>query len=1348
VFSRENLSPDVLTPGMIIHMTRQPGDQNYKYGTTHIGMVDNDEKGGLVFRSYTAGRGWRTESVNENFINRLPAQITATNPINPSSEGMVARASRAVGNLIGPKSAEAAGSPPQYVGPVEEGAPSAAQYLGPLEPQLSTAPEPTGLDYIVQKLRDYLPLEAQFTAGRIEVEARDRGLTVPEYKRQLTDTARTEVANIIMRYASARTLGLTDAIDKFVNGDIQKPQTDWGTFLGAGGELAGFIQSPMAIGRAITGTRFLPTSQGLRGMAEIMTHGAATLGAASAVSSVLPSFLNSDEWTERTLGVLKSAGTGALVGAAFPLTGLVPSKPLQMVVGVAAMDMLRGKMTGNKGLFTLDDLYQGLQDGTIDRKELAQQAFDLLMDVYFIAKTPSMKAQLAEVAKRNPVAAELAKVNPEEAEQAILEVTGQRTIPKPEPVTGSKTTEPPAIDAKPLQPDEVRSWLNERQTEPAALFDAAHDMRAERDLVTSLELSVTPPETPKVEMGAETRVVPETPALKGEVKLTKMYGGGPETGPAIEKAVGAVVEDTAKIIREAPDQVRNLFEKIKDTSAKVWEWYQSPIDVKKAGFKRVIKRYLGDQQVAGHANDQFLQYVAEAVPNLAKRHGITAWIQAGGDRALLEHWAANSKWQHKPGYEAALNLAPAEIAIAKEVSAKFDEHLKMAQKTGVLKNFVENYVTQLWKNKKHNTQELQNLWAEANAGMLDTDFDYAKKRTISNYFEGEQAGRTPLNKDIAYILGAYHQAMYEAVSARKAVWDLVFNNADDGLPLISPRAGAGLSPDQSVPTGKYLVLQPPGMASEAADGRPYRIIDHPSLRDWRWRGHDEVTGKDAIFQGDVWVHPDIYKDMKNLLGRSALRENVLGRAALYMSMNLKSVLLSGLPTPFHQVHLGSHAIFHKLNPVDTPPIDFKDPVQVKAVQNGLMIYNHNALADFSEGLASSGTWATKIPGIGRVNQAYGEYLFRDLIPRLKMALYKEAFKRNAERYPEKSEDFIAEITANQSNAAFGELNYKAMGRSSTTQDIYRLLSLAPDFLEARLRFAGQALRPYGAEQRAALIRAVVGMQAGAMVFNMLFSDDHKTHWNEPFSLVIGDTQYSLRSVPGDIYHLLSDPRSFAYHRINPVTAKPVVEFFSGRNFWGRQQDFLEWAKSFGAGVAPIPTQPFVNKWLGSTTGEVNLVDSVLRLIGVTARKYKDPADKLLQDYFASHGRDLPAEERRERDHAKKMDKLVEDYLNTPTPEGKESIRGFIQALPEQDHERMIKRVDILRQFHGAPDRKFFMQLRGVQDPEIRAKAFLMKYDNADDAGKTRLKQELQQLPGINTDRFRNEIRRIRQGATQ
>jgi hypothetical protein len=99
VYGRNSLSPDILTPGTVIHMTRRPGDRNYTAGATHIGIVDVDDAGEKVFKSFTPGKGWKYDRVDEQFIAQLPGRVTATNLINPDYEARASKIAYATDNV-------------------------------------------------------------------------------------------------------------------------------------------------------------------------------------------------------------------------------------------------------------------------------------------------------------------------------------------------------------------------------------------------------------------------------------------------------------------------------------------------------------------------------------------------------------------------------------------------------------------------------------------------------------------------------------------------------------------------------------------------------------------------------------------------------------------------------------------------------------------------------------------------------------------------------------------------------------------------------------------------------------------------------------------------------------------------------------------------------------------------------------------------------------------------------------------------------------------------------------------------------------------------------------------------
>ena len=127
---------------------------------------------------------------------------------------------------------------------------------------------------------------------------------------------------------------------------------------------------------------------------------------------------------------------GTVFGALYPLTGIVSNKAAQVVLGVLMFDMIRAKTEGNVGLFTVDDVVKDIvtdiQGGKVDRKQMLDRLSGLLLDTYFILKTPTMKAQMAQMAEVNPLLKDLLKQNPDEVQKIILEIAGTKD---PEPLT-------------------------------------------------------------------------------------------------------------------------------------------------------------------------------------------------------------------------------------------------------------------------------------------------------------------------------------------------------------------------------------------------------------------------------------------------------------------------------------------------------------------------------------------------------------------------------------------------------------------------------------------------------------------------------------------------------------------------------------------------------------------------------------------------------------------------------------------------------------------------------------------------------------------------------------------------
>ena len=663
-----------------------------------------------------------------------------------------------------------------------------------------------------------------------------------------------------------------------------------------------------------------------------------------------------------------------------------------------------------------------------------------------------------------------------------------------------------------------------------------------------------------------------------------------------------VGERVAASFDRIKDAVSDGISRLKGTFAGWVDAYKNPPEM--TDYRTAKGNYLGARQINGIRTMRLVKSIQDKFPNKLRQEAITNYIQAEGNESVLSQRAMNSADPKlKAGYEAALKLTPEEKLFAQDIGIFHADKLDEAIKAGILEDGIDNYIRQAWKKESPYTKGMQ---AENNAGMLQTNPSFLKKRIFDSYFDGEQKGAIPIDKRAGYLVSAYNRAFDEAIAARAYIKSLFEGKAQDGRPLVSV-SGAG-SPVPRGGTAEAYIIKPRVLSKDTGE---YKYIDHPSLRKWKWVASDD-KGKPIILQGDVYVHPEIFKDMKNMLGRSAIQDIPILKNVLALSQDLKGIIMSF--SGFHQFQTGEHAVFHKVNPFRPEEINLRDPVTVQLVNHGLKVYDHDGMAGMSEGLSSSGL-INKLPGVGEYLQKYTNYLFQDYIPRVKVLMGKEAYARNLKRYASKlTEDQIATITANQSNAAFGEQNYAMMGRSKTFQDILRLTLLAPDFLEARARFVGQALKPYGREQGAALARGAIGIYAGCRILNTAISGN--PHWDTPFGVVIDGREYGTRTVFGDLYHLFADTRSYVYHRINPATTKLIVESLTGRDEYGRKRDAEQTITDYVKTFHPIPTQGFFSP--AEEPKMKKMLDAIFNSLGGTVYPYKTSAQKDINEKYFSH----------------------------------------------------------------------------------------------------------------------------------
>ncbi len=346
---------------------------------------------------------------------------------------------------------------------------------GKRPPGMYEAPEPS----VYERVQDYLRITPQPKTTPLQIEAADKDAQAAAFRqarlsRNLSSQALAELegvpveavrqreahvspfdiqeevfgtgrveeyGRVMSKFLSGMSFGVSDLAQYMIKGEVPQSETLIGAAAGAGAELAGLMMGPFKIIGGLTGNYLKPTQAGLRGTAQIMAHGGATLGLTMGLSRIIPAFLESDSLTKMALDVGKTTAVSTLIGSLYPTLGFIPgeggvSKALRAATSLALMDYIRAE----PGKFsTIPDVIQAWQDGTLSPKQLGERSFGYLMDLYFGLKVPSMRKQMQAIAQQNDMVKDLASLNADDIEAAILAARGQAQAPeKPQEAPGAE----------------------------------------------------------------------------------------------------------------------------------------------------------------------------------------------------------------------------------------------------------------------------------------------------------------------------------------------------------------------------------------------------------------------------------------------------------------------------------------------------------------------------------------------------------------------------------------------------------------------------------------------------------------------------------------------------------------------------------------------------------------------------------------------------------------------------------------------------------------------------------------------------------------------------------------------
>lgn len=622
------------------------------------------------------------------------------------------------------------------------------------------------------------------------------------------------------------------------------------------------------------------------------------------------------------------------------------------------------------------------------------------------------------------------------------------------------------------------------------------------------------------------------------------------------------------------------------------------------------------------------------------------------DRHLVrdsEHYNTPSKLEKLLDSHDPTKLTDEDRQIAREVRDKFSDTLDRATKANALsdRGGLADYVTHIWE-KDANNEAANRLLGDADGGAFSVNTAMARKRIFDHVVEGQLLGKKLAVTDPIGLAG-FNAATFDRIIADRKTLErirdlgvkedggrpmlalegrgtLIENEGENPAVIVRPNQMSSIRIADKViqglkQTGSFEKLVKDGSIVKFGEGEKehyawstsdYQDIDHSAFRGWKMPTTDSA-GNPVLLNSRLRVHPRAAEYLKTQLeGPSDIATNPILNRAAKVGAEAKGILLFG--SPFHLFQEGLRAVMTGISPFGTDKWDVRsDPTLAKGIEHGLTMPEYKSRADFSEGVAGHSDLIKKIPGLSQIQDKFQSFLFEQYIPTLKARAFKSLYARYAALGTKKgwSETKIAEEAAADTNSRFGGINWKREGRSAATQDIFRLAALAPDWLESEIRFMGRAFGSSGEIARKDLARMALYMWGTARVLNYLVSG--KPHHEAPFGVAIkGDDGrekvYSMRSLPSDMLHAVSDPTGFLKGRRSPLI-NSGVEAMTGRDTMGRKLPTHNLILDVLSNVSPIPVQSAIKTVRGETP-DLSSTDQIVKGLGGTAVVYRTEAQKL------------------------------------------------------------------------------------------------------------------------------------------
>lgn len=244
------------------------------------------------------------------------------------------------------------------------------------------------------------------------------------------------------------------------------------------------------------------------------------------------------------------------------------------------------------------------------------------------------------------------------------------------------------------------------------------------------------------------------------------------------------------------------------------------------------------------------------------------------------------------------------------------------------------------------------------------------------------------------------------------------------------------------------------------------------------RGTNFVVTKDGTIleQQRMYAPKEIAKDLNNILGRSTLEGPTIEAITKFNAHTKAWILQSSF---FHHLAFGRSFYLgtnkKKWGEMNAITAYKQGMAAIESLQDEIVLGVRNGLTlglkqDWDETILAEKTFIGKVldktgatrevkDTLLRLRKMQADFLFGEFGAGLKAKSFLIEYRNETKKHPNEDPNVIAKRVASLINDDFGGLHLQRLGRNPTTQHIFRIFALAPDWTESNIRSMVKTISP-------------------------------------------------------------------------------------------------------------------------------------------------------------------------------------------------------------------------------------------------------------------------------------------------